>query len=163
MPRYFTLAESEQLASRGGARSSRRAVSQGRVSEGGSGAGRQRRSAFACPAARASTAERIWPCARAATPAAAALKDALEQIEQIGALVKDLDIGLIDFLTPLSRPRCMPVLEARRGSYRLLARHGGRISRPQADRRRISARAIAARRRTDERGSELTLLAPGPR
>jgi hypothetical protein len=30
---------------------------------------------------------------------AAALKDALERIEQAGALVKDLDIGLIDFLT----------------------------------------------------------------
>ena len=29
---------------------------------------------------------------------AAALKDALEHIEHIGALVKDLDIGLIDFL-----------------------------------------------------------------
>jgi len=29
---------------------------------------------------------------------AAALKEALEQIEQAGALVKDLDIGLIDFL-----------------------------------------------------------------
>ena len=30
---------------------------------------------------------------------AAALKEALEQIEQMGVLVKDLDIGLIDFLT----------------------------------------------------------------
>ena len=30
---------------------------------------------------------------------AAALKDAIERIEQVGALVKDLDIGLIDFLT----------------------------------------------------------------
>jgi hypothetical protein len=30
---------------------------------------------------------------------AAALKDALERIENIGALVKDLDIGLIDFLS----------------------------------------------------------------
>jgi len=30
---------------------------------------------------------------------AAALKDALEKIEQAGALVKDLDIGLIDFLS----------------------------------------------------------------
>jgi hypothetical protein len=30
---------------------------------------------------------------------AAALKDALEQIEGTGALVKDLDIGLIDFLS----------------------------------------------------------------
>lgn len=29
---------------------------------------------------------------------AAALKDALEQIERTGALIKDLDIGLIDFL-----------------------------------------------------------------
>ncbi len=29
----------------------------------------------------------------------AAVKDALEQIEQAGALVKDLDIGLIDFLS----------------------------------------------------------------
>jgi hypothetical protein len=29
----------------------------------------------------------------------AAVKEALEQIEQIGALVKDLDIGLIDFLS----------------------------------------------------------------
>jgi hypothetical protein len=29
---------------------------------------------------------------------ASALKEALEQIEQIGVLVKDLDIGLIDFL-----------------------------------------------------------------
>ncbi len=29
---------------------------------------------------------------------AAALKDALDQVEQSGALVKDLDIGLIDFL-----------------------------------------------------------------
>jgi hypothetical protein len=30
---------------------------------------------------------------------AAALKEALEKIEQTGALVKDLDIGLIDFLS----------------------------------------------------------------
>ncbi len=30
---------------------------------------------------------------------AAALKDAMERIERAGALVKDLDIGLIDFLT----------------------------------------------------------------
>jgi hypothetical protein len=30
---------------------------------------------------------------------AAALKDALERIEETGALVKDLDIGLIDFLS----------------------------------------------------------------
>ena len=30
---------------------------------------------------------------------AAGLKDSLEQIEHIGALVKDLDIGLIDFLS----------------------------------------------------------------
>jgi hypothetical protein len=30
---------------------------------------------------------------------AAALKDALERIERAGALVKDLDVGLIDFLT----------------------------------------------------------------
>jgi hypothetical protein len=30
---------------------------------------------------------------------AAALKDSLEHIERIGALVKDLDIGLIDFLS----------------------------------------------------------------
>jgi hypothetical protein len=30
---------------------------------------------------------------------AAALKDALDRIENIGALVKDLDIGLIDFLS----------------------------------------------------------------
>jgi hypothetical protein len=30
---------------------------------------------------------------------AAALKQSLEQIEHIGALVKDLDIGLIDFLS----------------------------------------------------------------
>jgi hypothetical protein len=30
---------------------------------------------------------------------AAALKDAFERIEQLGAQVKDLDIGLIDFLT----------------------------------------------------------------
>src|ERR1700739_2673527 len=30
---------------------------------------------------------------------AAALKDALERIERSGAVVKDLDIGLIDFLT----------------------------------------------------------------
>ena len=30
---------------------------------------------------------------------AAALKDALERVQKIGAVVKDLDIGLIDFLT----------------------------------------------------------------
>jgi hypothetical protein len=30
---------------------------------------------------------------------AAALKDALDQVEETGALVKDLDIGLIDFLS----------------------------------------------------------------
>ena len=30
---------------------------------------------------------------------AAALKEALERIEQLGAVVKDLDIGLIDFLS----------------------------------------------------------------
>ena len=29
----------------------------------------------------------------------AALKDALDQIDRIGVLIKDLDIGLIDFLT----------------------------------------------------------------
>ena len=47
----------------------------------------------------ASTRARSWPCAPAATPAPPALKEALEQIEETGALVKDLDIGLIDFLS----------------------------------------------------------------
>lgn len=38
----------------------------------------------------------------------AALKDALEEIEQAGALVKDLDIGLLDFMTRyLNRDVCL--------------------------------------------------------
>ena len=36
----------------------------------------------------------------------AALKDALDQVEQSGGLVKDLDIGLIDFLCPYRGRKC---------------------------------------------------------
>ena len=43
----------------------------------------------------------------------AALKDAIQQVESTGAQIKDLDIGLIDFL-PAIRPRRVPVLEAGR-------------------------------------------------
>jgi hypothetical protein len=48
--------------------------------------------------ARVNSAELLNHRAKRDT-SAAALKKALEQIEEAGALVKDLDIGLIDFLT----------------------------------------------------------------
>src|SRR5262249_8641228 len=48
--------------------------------------------------ARVSQSEFLATRARRDT-SAAALKEALERIEAIGALVKDLDVGLIDFLT----------------------------------------------------------------
>jgi len=47
---------------------------------------------------RVNPAEMLAARARRDT-SVAALKDALEQIEEAGALVKDLDIGLLDFMT----------------------------------------------------------------
>jgi len=98
MPRYFTLRESEQLlpeverALRDAlfhkseyhkVEQEFRAGNQRIRMDGGS---QENRGAYIALRARRDTS-------------AAALKDALDRIEQMGVLVKDLDIGLIDFLT----------------------------------------------------------------
>ena len=98
MPRHFTLSECERLLPEveGALRDAlfHRAEYQraDRELDGSathirmSGGARLNQSAYLASRARRDTS-------------AAALKDAFEKIEQIGALVKDLDIGLIDFLS----------------------------------------------------------------
>ncbi len=98
MPRYFTLNESERLLPE-----VERALRDALFHKGEyqkaddeldgsvqhirmSGGARVDRGAYLATRARRDTS-------------AAALKDALGRIENIGALVKDLDIGLIDFLS----------------------------------------------------------------
>jgi hypothetical protein len=98
MPRYFTLRESEQLLPE-----VERALRDALLHKGEyqkaeqelrgnnqrirmAGGSQVNRGAYLALRARRDTS-------------AAALKEALERIEQLGALVKDLDIGLIDFLT----------------------------------------------------------------
>lgn len=98
MPRYFTLAECETLLPQV-ERALRDAVSHRTEYQKAdkelelsakhirvSGGARVNRGAYLATRARRDTS-------------AAALKEALERIEQTGALVKDLDIGLIDFLS----------------------------------------------------------------
>lgn len=98
MPRYFSLAESEELLPRV-ERALRDAVFhkaeyQKADEELDDNAQRIRMSGGANVNQGAYLAVR----ARRDT-AAAELKEALERVEQTGALVKDLDIGLIDFMT----------------------------------------------------------------
>lgn len=98
MPRYFTLAESERLLP-DVERSLREALfhrseykKADEELDGSaqhirmSGGARVDRGAYLATRARRDTS-------------AAALKDALDHIEQVGAVVKDLEIGLIDFLS----------------------------------------------------------------
>lgn len=98
MPKYFTLAESERLLPEV-ERALREAVLQKAEYQKAdqelddntqrirmSGGANVNRGVHLAVRARRDTA-------------AAALKEALKSIEQIGVLVKDLDIGLIDFLT----------------------------------------------------------------
>ncbi len=98
MPRHFTLSESERLlpeverALRDALfhRAEYQAADQQLDGSAAhirmSGGARLDRSAYLASRARRDTS-------------AAALKDAFDRIEEIGALVKDLDIGLIDFLS----------------------------------------------------------------
>ena len=98
MPRYFSLAESEQLLPdverclRDALFHRSEYLKADDELDGSvqhirmSGGARVDRGAYLASRARRDTS-------------AAALKDSLEQIEHIGALVKDLDIGLIDFLS----------------------------------------------------------------
>ena len=53
---------------------------------------------------------------------AAELKEAVEKIHSYGCVMKDLDIGLLDFPDTLQRRRSLFVLEARRERHPLLAR-----------------------------------------
>lgn len=97
MPRYFTLAESEQLLPEV-ERALRDALfhkSEYQKADGELDSNTER--------IRMSGGSNVNRGAHLAARAlrdasAAALKEALERIEQLGALVKDLDIGLIDFL-----------------------------------------------------------------
>jgi hypothetical protein len=97
MPRYFTLAESERLLPEV-EKALREAISHKSEYQKAdqeleahsrrvrlSGGARVDRSAYVALRAQRDTS-------------VAALKEALDRIEEIGALVKDLDIGLIDFL-----------------------------------------------------------------
>jgi hypothetical protein len=98
MPRYFTLSESEVLLPRV-ERALRDAVFHKSESQKAAQEledhTRQIRMAGG---SRVNRGEYISVRARRDT-SAAALKEALDQIEQMGVMVKDLDIGLIDFLT----------------------------------------------------------------
>jgi hypothetical protein len=98
VPRYFTLAESERLLPEV-ERSLRHAISHKTEYQKAdqelensvahirmSGGARLNHSVYLATRARRDSS-------------ASALKEALEQIEQLGAQVKDLDVGLIDFLS----------------------------------------------------------------
>ena len=70
--------------------------------------------------------------------AAQSLKQAFDKVQEFGCLVKDLDIGLIDFPTLFQGEEvylCWKLGEAR---YPVLARRGRGIPGPQADRRGVS-------------------------
>ncbi|MGD1096695.1 MAG: DUF2203 domain-containing protein [Bryobacteraceae bacterium] len=98
MPRYFTLTESEALLPKV-ERALRDALFHKseyyKAAQELEDSTRQIRMAGG---SRVNRGEYLSVRARRDT-SAAALKEALEQIEQMGVLVKDLDIGLIDFLT----------------------------------------------------------------
>ena len=61
------------------------------------------------------------------------LVEIVNRIQETGVLVKDLDIGLVDFPSLVERRRDLPLLETRRGSHHLLARHRRGVLRPQAN------------------------------
>lgn len=98
MARYFTLADAERLIPeldrllrdalrhKTGYQQAAHELDQFQTRVRISGGARVDRTAFLALRARRDTS-------------AAALKDIMEQIEKSGALVKDLDIGLLDFLT----------------------------------------------------------------
>ncbi|MSV34959.1 MAG: DUF2203 family protein [Bryobacterales bacterium] len=98
MPRYFTLAEAQQLLPEvdKALRDALFHKSEYQAAEAALRSTTQR--------VRVSGGARVDPSAFLATRArrdtsAAALKDIFERIEEIGVLVKDLEIGLIDFMT----------------------------------------------------------------
>jgi hypothetical protein len=98
MPRYFTLRESEQLLPEV-ERALREAVFQKAEYQSAEqelrGSNRRIRMDGGSQVNRGA-----YLALRARRDAsAAALKEALERIERMGVLVKDLDVGLIDFLT----------------------------------------------------------------
>jgi hypothetical protein len=98
MPRYFTLAQAEQMLPQVD-KALRDALFH--KSEYQSADEELKRTT---ERVRTSGGSRVDPSAFLATRArrntsASALKDIFEHIEEIGVLVKDLDIGLIDFLT----------------------------------------------------------------
>jgi len=98
MPRYFTLGESEKLLPKV-ERALRDAVfHKGEYQRADEELDTSIRHIRTSGGAQVNRGEYLASRARRDT-SAAALKEALEQIEKIGAQVKDLDIGLIDFLS----------------------------------------------------------------
>src|SRR5580704_10107895 len=98
MPRYFTLSESQAMLPRV-ERALRDAVfHKSEYQKAAQELEDHTRQIRMAGGSRVNRGEFISVRARRDT-SAAALKEALDQIEQMGVLVKDLDIGLIDFLT----------------------------------------------------------------
>ena len=62
----------------------------------------------------------------------------LDTLEQSGIVLRDIDRGLVDFPALIGRPRDLPLLGARRGRGRLLARPRGRLRWPRAARLSVS-------------------------
>ena len=67
------------------------------------------------------------------TQLAQTLKSALNRILETGCIVKDLDVGLLDF-PDYRQSGCLPLLETRRRPHPLLSSPGRRLCRPQAAR-----------------------------
>ena len=65
------------------------------------------------------------------------LKQALEGIQETGCVVKDLDVGLVDFPTVFRGREVYLCWKLGEPVHRLLARHGGRLRRAKAHRRRF--------------------------
>src|SRR5580693_1516430 len=98
MPRYFTLGESEKLLPKV-ERALRDAVfHKAEYQKADQELDTSIRHIRTSGGAQVNRGEYLASKARRET-SAAALKEALEQIEKIGAQVKDVDIGLIDFLS----------------------------------------------------------------
>ena len=84
--------------------------------------------------------EKLATLRREHTRLAESLKSSLDRILETGCVIKDLDVGLLDFPSDHRQRRGLSLLETRRGSHPFLSPPGRRFRRTQADR---SARSRA--------------------